>query len=200
MELLIYISLVAIFTTGAIIFSWDIIYGREKANSQKITEQNARIALTRIIYEIKRAKNIQTISDSQLVLNNDSLPATTINYTSGALQITSEGQGPYNLTSNQIRVLPTPEVKYPVFTNLTTADTNSKNIAINLTVRPKAELSAQFQAVSTMSASIELNGQFNQARALLTDASNTILANANKDITNTKVQNIGSSNIIIDKM
>ena len=179
MELLIYISLVSIIMTGAIMFAWDIIYGREKANSQKTIEQNARIALTRIIYEIKKAKNIQTISAGQLVLNNDSLPATTINYNSSqTLQITSQGQGPYNLTSNQIRVLPTPEAKQAIFKNLTTTDTNSKNIAVNLTIRPKGEFSGQFQAVSTMSASIELNGQFNQARSLLTDASNTILASS----------------------
>lgn len=196
MELLIYITLVSVFITDAIIFSWDIMYGREKANSQKIVEQNARIPLARIIYEIKKAKNIQSISGNKLELNNTDFPATIENQ-SGVLKITDQGQATYNLTSNQIRVLSPPEARNQIFTNLSSADTNSKNIAVNLTIRPKNEFSGQFQAVSTMSASVELNGQFNQARSLLIDASNTVLANSNMDITNTYLQNAGSSNITV---
>src|SRR3990172_1952153 len=69
-ELIVYVALVAIFITGAILFSWDVIYGREKSFNQQIVQQNARAALLRISYEIRRAQDIQSVSPTQLVLEN----------------------------------------------------------------------------------------------------------------------------------
>src|SRR3989338_5449622 len=92
-ELILYIALVSIFITGAISFSWDVVYGREKAYQLQIVEQNGRSALARISYEIRRAKDIQSVSASQIVLDNGG-STTTINLSSGAIQITTGGTGP----------------------------------------------------------------------------------------------------------
>src|SRR3989338_5850578 len=85
-ELLIYITLISIFVTSAITFSWDIIYGRERTNRQQTVEQSARIALSKITYEIQRAENIISVSDNKIELDNGS-SATEISLNSGVLQI-----------------------------------------------------------------------------------------------------------------
>lgn len=195
-ELLIYIVLISIFVTSAITFSWDIIYGRERTNRQQVVEQSARIALSKIIYEIERAKNIQSISDNTIILDNGS-STTTVSLSSGVLQITSNGTGPYNLTSNEVTVLQSPQV--PLFKDLRTADKNSKSIGVNITIKA-VQAGNQPDVQTSISDSVELNSQFNQARSLIMNASNVFLNNGYKDLINATLENSGPSNITIDQI
>lgn len=198
-ELLIYIALISLFVTGAINFAWDIIYGREKTYGQQATEQSARIALSKISYEIKRAKNIQSVSGNEIILNNET-GTTSISLSSGILQIISGGSEPYSLTSNEVEILEPPQTEQPLFKDLGTSDNNSRNIAVNITVKESHEVSSQIPAQTTLSESIELNSQFNQARSLLVNASNSFLSDGYKDLINMSLANSASSNITVDSI
>jgi len=193
-ELILYMTLVSAFVTGAVLFAWDVVYGREKFNQQQTVEQSMKMALARISYEIRRAKNIQSVSKEQLVLDNGG-STTTIASSSGRIVITTAGSGPYTLTSNQVIVTDLS------FANVTSTNNNSKNIKVSLSVKQVSSmLFGQVPAQTTMSQSVELNSQFNQARALLMDAGDAILTTGNKHIENTFLENTGSSDITIDKM
>lgn len=193
-ELILYIALISIFVTGAIFFSLDIVYGREKAFAQQMVEQNGRSALARIAYEIRRADDINSVSASSIELENGAND-TTISLSSGTVQITTGGAGPYDLTSNQVNV------SALSFTNLTSTSENTKGINVNITVQQaQSGVAKPFEATTTMSESVELNRQFNDSRALLMDASNASLEGGGKKIEDTTLQNTGSSNITIDKM
>jgi hypothetical protein len=193
-ELILYMTLVAGFVTGAVLFAWDVVYGREKFNQQQIVEETSKLALGRISYEIRRAKNIQSLTLGQLILDNGG-STTTVASSSGRVVITSGGSGPYTLTSNQVTVTDLS------FTNITPTNNNSKNIKVSLSTRQVSDIqSGQISAQTTMSQSVELNSQFNQARALLMDAGDVSLTTGNKHIENTFLENTGDYDITIDKM
>jgi type II secretory pathway pseudopilin PulG len=192
-ELIIYLAIVTLFLTSIIFFSWDIIYGREKAVEQQSVEQNGRIAMGRIAYEIRKAANIISVGSNQIVLNSGGAN-TTIGLVSGKIQITDSSGGPYSLTSNQV------EVTRLVFTNLTPPGNNSKNIKIDVTVQQSSNIkSAQGLARADISQSVELKGQFNQGRKLLINGSSSSLANGNRRVENVFL-NSSTGTITIDKM
>lgn len=193
-ELILYITLVSSFVTGAVLFAWDVVYGREKFNQQQIVEQSTKVALGRIAYEIRRATDIQSVSPHQLILVNGA-GTTTVASSSGSVVITSGSAGPYTLTSNQVTVTDLS------FTNVTPANNNSKNIKVSLSVKQASDvLSGQTPARTSMSHSVELNSQFNQSRALLMDAGDVSLTTGNKHIENTFLEDTGDSDITIDKI
>lgn len=199
-ELVIYIGLISVFITGMIYFALDIVLGREKVFQKHVVNQSARIALAKITYEIHRAKNIQSITSNEIVLDNGG-SATTITLLNGVVQITSAGQGPYHLTSNQVRVLAPPDVPDPLFTNLITSNNNSKNVGIHLSVRQaNSSVESTFQAQTTIIDAVELPGQFNEARSLLMNAASALLSQNGRRLTNTTLQNFATNTITIDKM
>jgi type II secretory pathway pseudopilin PulG len=193
-ELILYIGLLSSFVTGAVLFAWDVVYGREKFSQQQIVEQSTKLALGRIAYEIRRATDIQSVAGTQIVLTNDS-GTTTIASSSGSVVITSGGAGPYTLTSNQVVVT---DLR---FSNVSSTNNNSKNVKVSLSLKQVSGIQpGQIPAATTMSQSVELNSQFNQARGLLMDAGDVFLTTGNKHIENTFLEDTGVSNITIDKM
>jgi len=193
-ELILYMTLVSAFVTGAILFAWDVTYGREKFNQQQIVEQSTKMALVRISYEIRRAKNIQSIAKEQIILDNNG-STTTIASSSGHIVLTAAGSGPYTLTSNQVIVTDLS------FTSVTPMNNNSKNIKVSLSTRQiSGMLTGQIPAQTIMSQSVELNSLFNQARGLLMDAGDVLLTTGNKHIENAFLLNSGTDTITIDKM
>ncbi len=194
-ELILYIALVAVFITGAVFFAWDVVYGREKAYQQQVVEQSGRAAIARIAYEIRRAKSITSIADEQLVLANGNGSDTTVALSSGVIQITTGGAGPYDLTSNQVQITDLS------FTDLTSTDNNTKDVNVRLTAcQSSSVLSSQSLAQSTMNQSVELNSQFNEARRLLVDASEAALSSNNKRIEGATIQNTNDTDIVIEQM
>ena len=65
-ELLLYVALVGIFITGAITFAWDSIYAREKASNMQKVEQEARMAMQRIGYEIRKVNTVESTELSRM--------------------------------------------------------------------------------------------------------------------------------------
>ncbi len=137
-ELLLYISLVAIFVSAATVSLLDIILGSTKSSIQQEVQENLRYASQRIQFEIRNADTINPGSSfgTNLVLN----PATVVSFVSsspnnpteirvseGILQI-KQGSGDWTaLTSSTL------EVEELVFTDL--SDTGSENVRFTVTVR-----------------------------------------------------------------
>lgn len=155
-ELILYIALVSIFISGAIFFAWDIIYGRVKSQVQQEVSQNLRLAAKRIVYEIRNAGGINSISASTISLANTD-PArdpTVFDVSGGRLRIGYGSAGacpvssPCELTSNEVSV-----------SNLSFSDlskgTESINIQFSITVESTGER-AEWQKSQTYSSSVEL--------------------------------------------
>lgn len=192
-ELILYIALLSIFVTGAVLFSLDVVYGREKAFQQQVVEQSSRSTLARIAYEIRRAEKVNSLSATSITLENGAND-TTISLVAGQVQITTEGVGPYNLTSNQVYV-----------DNLTFSDessnANSKTIGISVTSRQAvAAVPGQFQADITISESVDLNGQFNQSRMLLVNTTQADLSPNEKSMEGIVLSNVGNQDVIIESI
>lgn len=139
-ELLLYIGIISIFLTGAILFAWDIIYGRVKSSVQREVGANIRLASKRISYEIRSATGINIASGSTLSLSTtDASRNPTIFSLSGGriyLGYGSSGSCPTSnpcaLTSNLVSV-PT-----LIFTNHSTGG-SSYNIKFDITIASTAQ-------------------------------------------------------------
>lgn len=191
-ELILYVSLVSIFLTGAILFSWDVIYGREKAVKQQIVQQSGRAAMARIGYEITRAVDIVSVSTNQIVLSNGATN-TTIGLVSGRIQITTGGAGPFNLTSNQATV------SALTFTNRTSTDNNTHNINVSMTLtQSSAGGKIEFAATTTINDTFELKGEFNEARRLVVDSQPSVAPTTT--IAGVSVTNPETTTVTIDKL
>jgi len=193
-ELILYMTLVGGFVSAAVLFAWDVIYGREKYTQAQAVHEVAKHTLGRINYEIKRAKNIISLTDTQIVLDNGT-STTTIASASGNIYLTTNGVGPYSLISNQVVAT---EVR---FTNLSSIDNNSKDIAVFFSLKQSSDiLSGQIPAQVQVNLAAELNSLFNQGRSLILDAGDVLLTTGNKRIENIFLSNIGDNTIVIDKM
>lgn len=193
-ELILYIALVSLFLGAAVLFSWDVIYGREKSFRQQVVQQSARIAMSKIGYEIKRAVDVNSVSANQIVLNNGAT-TTTINLSAGRVRITSGGVGPYNITSNQV------VVTNLTFTNLIATNENTKNIKVSMILtQANAPSKGELVATTQIDDSFELNSEFNEARRLLVSTSLATLAAGGTTLQGMAALNTEAPNLVIDKM
>ncbi|HJX59603.1 hypothetical protein A2V61_02605 [Candidatus Woesebacteria bacterium RBG_19FT_COMBO_47_8] len=136
-ELIVYIALVTIFVYGAVQFGWNIIYGRIKSNVYTEVTQNLRLASKRILFEIRNASDINSVSATSICMSNSDATRnpTRIYLASGVLRIGWGGGSPVcaalsndvALTSNLV------SVSGLTFTNLTSGSL-TKNIRFSLTI------------------------------------------------------------------
>lgn len=192
-ELILYIALVSMFLTAAILFSWNVIFGREKSFKQQIVQQSARIAMAKIGYEIGRAQDLVSVSATSLVLSNGATN-TTIDRSGTRLRITTGGGAAVFITSNQVNATNL------TFTNLSSTDLNTKNIRVSITLTQANTVSkGEFSATTLAEDSFELKGEFNNARKVLISTSNSKLLTTTS-LTGTTIANIETPNVTIDKM
>lgn len=69
-ELILYIALVSIFITGAILFIWDLIYSEVKSGIQQEVNQNLRFVSKRVLYEVRNSSGINSVSANTISLSN----------------------------------------------------------------------------------------------------------------------------------
>ena len=69
-ELILYVGLVSIFISGAILFAWDVVYGNAKSNTQRLVTQELRHASERMLYEIRNASGVYSVSEQDLCLSS----------------------------------------------------------------------------------------------------------------------------------
>ena len=193
-ELILYIALVAIFLSGAIFFAWDLVYGRQKAMAKQTVDQSARIAMSRIAYEVRRATDVNSITATSIELENGAND-TTISLNSNAIDLTTNGAGPYILTSDQVAVTDLS------FTDLSSTDQNSNNVLVSITLTQSGvAVSEQFTADTTLSETVELNSLFSESRKLLVDFSTVALSSNQKAVENIILTNIGADSITLDQL
>lgn len=193
-ELILYIALVSIFISGAIFFAWDLVYGRQKAFTKQTVNQSARIAMSRIAYEIRRTQAINSLTATSIELENGTND-TTISLNSDIIELTTDGTGPYDLTSDQVSVTDLS------FTDLSSTDENSQDILVSLTLTQSSTATSEhFNADTTLTETIELNSQFNQSRRLLIDGPGAVLSSSNKQIEGVTLQNTDTTDLVIDQL
>lgn len=92
-ELILYIALVSIFLTGAVLFTWDIVYGRVRSSIQQEANQNLRHVAKRISYEVRNASDINSLASGDLCLASSELShnPTRIYLDSGLIKISWGG-------------------------------------------------------------------------------------------------------------
>ncbi len=99
-EMILYIAIVAIFISGAVLFAWNIMYGRIKSQVQLDVNYNLHFLTQRISYELKNAVSIYSITGSEICLQmaETNRNPTRIYEQNGTLR-TAWGGGSTNCTS-----------------------------------------------------------------------------------------------------
>lgn len=156
-EFILYIALIAIFMSGAILFSWDAIYSQRKSEAQRNVTQNIRLVAKKIAHEVRNANDFYTISVNTLSLQNSDA---TYNPTRFVLigDVIYYGRGPSGacsapnpcpLTGEEVSV-----------TNLNFEDKSdvtqkSKNLLYSISLKNKTD-SANYDYLETYSAAAEI--------------------------------------------
>jgi len=111
-ELIVYIAIVSVFISGAIVFTWNAIFTSEKAYIQHEVDHSVRFAGERISYEIRNATGITSITPNSITLssNDAARNPTVISFSSGALYLgfgptgTCSASSPCMLTPSDIMI------------------------------------------------------------------------------------------------
>ena len=152
-ELILYIAIVTMFMTAVIYFTSDIVYGRVRSQVHQEVNQNMRLASKRIMYEIRNASGVNSVSASSISLaSTDSGRNPTVidrDVSSGRLRI-GYGGSQYFLTSNKVTVTALN------FTDFSTAD--STNVKFSITIKATGDRK-EFQKSETYETSVELRSQ-----------------------------------------
>lgn len=72
-EFLIYIALVSLFISAAVLFGWDMIYAGIKTEVQREVNQNIRLVNKRMSYEVKNASAILSVGANTVCLESQDL-------------------------------------------------------------------------------------------------------------------------------
>ena len=154
-ELILYIALLSIFIGGAITFSWDVIYGRIKSNTQRIISQNLRIVSKRMAYEIRNATAISIPNSStiSLTMSDSSRNPTVFDLSGGRIRIGFGLSGPCPtsspcfLTSNELTI------SNLTFTNLSSGASTNTQVSITGSTTGSSD---EFQGTETYRTSVEV--------------------------------------------
>lgn len=158
-ELILYIALVSIFIGGAVLFAWDIIYGRVKSGVQQEVTQNLRLASKRIVHEIRNAFGINSVNPSSisLAMDESARNPTVFDVSGGRLRIGFGSSGscpttsPCTLTSDEVTVTNLS------FTDLSSSGGESVNVQFTITVESNNPSGRQeWEKTQTYTTSVEL--------------------------------------------
>ncbi|MFA6249912.1 MAG: type II secretion system protein [Candidatus Shapirobacteria bacterium] len=160
-EMILYIGIVTIFLTAAIQFGWNIIYIRVKSTNQQELNQNLRLVAEKLLYEIRNAQSINTLTSTSLTLNSvdPQRHPTKIDLTNGSVRFGYGPSGscsfsaPCNLTGNLVRITNL------TFSDLSSNDGKSVNISFSLTgevINPSGRQEYVYSQTHTGSAELRL--------------------------------------------
>ncbi len=157
-ELILYIALLSLFLTGAVLFGWDIVFGAAKAHVQREVNQNIRLATKRIVYETRNASSILSVAPTSVCLASADAARnpTRIYSNAGALRL-AWGGGSVNCTSmtnDQPLTSADVSVTSLVFTNRS-ALPETRNLEYSLTIGSTAARQ-EWQHSQSVSGAVEL--------------------------------------------
>lgn len=164
-EMLMTATLLAIVGGLAIGFFLSTLEARTKAQNRIEVQENARLALNRVAYEVRRARGVETTTDfgvnlaavSGATLDLDMPDAgddpTTFDVVDGVLRVTRGVGSAVALTTDDL-----------VVTDLTLADRSSangrsENVALTLTLEDPSGASGELGASVTVLTTVELRGE-----------------------------------------
>lgn len=128
-ELILYISIVAIMLSAIIPFAWGVIGGGVKSSAEQEVFSQARYVSELIKYEIRRASGITSVDATSISLTNFPPDATTvISLSGGEMQINKNGAGAVSLNSDDTTVTSL------TFTDYTSVDNKTKHIQFSFTM------------------------------------------------------------------
>jgi len=154
-ELILYVAITTMFLSAAILFTWDLVYGRVKSHVYQEVNQNIRLVSKRIIYEARNASDINSITPNSISLSSTDpgRDPTVIDLSNGRIRI---GWGtsaqcpvtaPCYLTSNLVNV------SSLSFSDLSGA--NTSNIKFSVTIQSTGDRK-EYSLTETNEASVEL--------------------------------------------
>lgn len=163
-EMLVSASLLALVGGLAIGFFLSSLEARAKAQHRVEVQENARAALARMAYEIRRARGVDASTDFgvnlaatpgatlDIDLSEASADPTTFDVDAGVLRVTRASGTPVSLTSDRL-----------VVTNVTVDDRSSgngrsENVALTLTIEDPSGATGDLGAAVTVSTTLELRG------------------------------------------
>lgn len=184
-ELLLYVALTALFLSGLIIFSWDVLYSRQKSVAQQSVEQSARFVMARIQYEANRSSDMTVVNPTELVFDTTT-GTISLQLNDSALELDG-----VPLTNNQVVV-----TDFSV-TDLSTSETNA--VAIHLELETVQTSNKSYQADISVSATFELQGAFKESRSMLVDMTNLAVSGSNQ-ITGIQFENTSQNPISLDQI
>lgn len=164
-EMLMTATLLAVVGGLAISFFLSTLEARTKAQNRIEVQENARLALSRMAYEIRRARGTEAATDFGVnlaavpgaTLDLDMPDAaddpTTFDVTAGVLRVTRGAGAPVALTTDDL-----------IVTDLTLADRSSangrsENVGLTLTLEDPAGAGGDLGASITVSTTVELRGE-----------------------------------------
>ena len=140
-EMILYIGIVSIFLGGVVRVAWNSIYGRVKAQVMEHVNYAARFVGKRMMYEIRNASAINSVSVNSLCLasTNSTYNPTRIYLSGGVIRIGwGGGVATCVTTTNDVALTGTNvTVSSLVFTNLTSGSL-TKHIQFTYTVSSSA--------------------------------------------------------------
>lgn len=153
-ELIIYIALLSIVISGAVLFAWDIIYGRVRSRIQLEVNQNLRLSSKRMMFEIRNADDIRNVKSDSVCLESASFNLLSFYLDNNRLMIgwgnrCNNPPNRYPITSNMVNV------ENLEFADLTTTDDSSKNVRFVITIASNSDRK-EWQKSQTYTSSVEL--------------------------------------------
>lgn len=197
-ELVIYFAIVAVILLVAVNFGFRIIENRTQIMAYREVQQNSRFAMDLVVKKIRSASWVREpaagATSSSLILGmpDQSFNPTIFEVTDGVLQVTEGANGPFPITSDQVKI------SNFLLTNTSYAGTPG-NIGIDITVEYNNKSGRpEYDAVLSLSSSASLREP--GKAALLSVDTSVALINSDK-LENIILTNVsGSSSITIDKI
>lgn len=129
-ELILYIALVTIVLSAVVPFAWNSVETGVKSAVQQEVNANARYISERLLYEIRNASGINSVSATSLSLSTSSAGTnpTIIDLSGGNIRIKQGSGSPINInTANSV-------ITNLAFVNLSSGDLKSKNVQFTITI------------------------------------------------------------------
>lgn len=154
-EAILYIAIISIMLTALIPFTWNIVEGGTKSATQQEVSSQARAISERIVYEIRNAVDITSVTSSTLTLCENSANCalaanqTVILFTGSSVTINQANAGAVTLDSNNVSVTGS-------FTN-NSSGSSTKDVSFTLTVTENTGSTRnEYTASETISSSAEV--------------------------------------------
>jgi len=145
-EMILYIAIVSIFISGAVLYGWQAVYGRIKSQVQLDVNYNLNLITTRINYELRNALDIYSVTQTNLYsppgtdlclqVSDSSHNPTRLYLSSGEFRVAWGGGSNdcTGMTNDEALSNSSVTITNLVFTDLSSSLGESKNVSYTITV------------------------------------------------------------------